>query len=295
MLQLQFIINGLITGVLYSLMAIGFSLVYNTTKVFHIAAAGIWGFATYMYYQFSIDELKLPVFVAIGIAIVISMALSLIIELVVYRPLYKKKASTGVMMIASIGVMTFIDSVTMIIFKSHDLTPKHVNGNGPPVWHSIDISAEQCWQLAIGLLALVIVLVFLKRTKWGTQFRAISADEHLYASLGYNIFRVRTLAFVLSGCCIALSSCLYICGSQSVRSYTESLNFFVLALAAMVIGGTHRFGGCLIGGLIVGLAQEISKGVWTDANWLDLVVFGLTIIILLFKTEGILGHKQRSV
>jgi len=291
--MLQFIINGLITGVLYSLMAIGFSLVYNTTKVFHIAAAGIWGFATYMYYLFSV-KIGLPVFAAIGIAIVISMGLSLIIELVVYRPFYKKKASTGVMMIASIGVMTVIDSLTMIVFESHDLTPTHVDGLGN-YWRLLDLSAEQCWQLAIGLPALVIVLVFLKRTGWGSQFRAISADEHLYASLGYNIFHVRTLAFVLSGCFIALSSCLYICGSQSVRSYTESLNFFVLALAAMVIGGTHRFGGCLIGGMVVGLAQEISKGVWSDANWLDLVIFGLTIIILLFKTEGILGHKQRSV
>lgn len=290
---IQYVINGLIAGILYSLLAIGFSLVYNTTKVFHIAAAGIWAFATYMYYLFSIT-LGLPVFAAIGIAVLICMALSLAIELSVYRPLYRKNASTGVMMIASIGVMTVIDSVTMIAFGSSDLTPKHVDGLGP-LWYSLDLSAEQCWQLAIGLPALIALLVFLRRTGWGNQFRAISADENLFASLGYNIFNVRTLAFLLSGCFIALSSCLYICGSQSVRSYTESLDFFVLALAAMVIGGTRRYGGCLIGGLVVGLAQEISKGVWADANWLDLVVFGLTIIVLLFKTEGILGHKQRSV
>ena len=290
---MQFIVNGLITGILYALMAIGFSLVYNTTKVFHIAAAGIWAFASYLYYLFSIT-LGLPVLAAIGIAVVICMALSLAIELSVYRPLYRKNASTGVMMIASIGVMTIIDSVTMIAFGSNDLTPKHVDGLGF-LWRFLDFSSDQCWQLAIGLPILIVLLVFLKRTGWGNQFRAISADEDLFASLGHNIFNIRTLAFVLSGCFIALSSCLYICGSQSVRSYTESLDFFVLALAAMVIGGTRRFGGCLIGGLIVGLAQEISKGVWVDANWLDLVIFGLTIIILLFKTEGILGHKQRSV
>ena len=291
--MLQFIINGLITGVLYSLMAIGFALVYNTTKVFHIAAAGIWAFATYFYYLFSI-KVGLPVFAAIGIAVVISMALSLVIELVVYRPLYRKKASTSVMMIASIGVLTVIDSVTMIVFGSHDLTPKHVDGLGF-LLNTIDFSAEMCWQLAIGLPAIAALLVFLKQTGWGNQLCAISADEKLFASLGYNVFNVRTLAFVLSGCFIALSSCLYVCGSQSVRSYTESLDFFVLALAAMVIGGTRRYSGCLIGGFIVGLAQELSKGIWKDANWLDLVVFGLTIIVLLYKTEGILGHKQRSV
>ena len=290
--MLQLIINGLITGGLFSLMAIGFSLVYNTTKVFHIAAAGVWAFASYVYYLFSIT-IGLPVFAAIGIAVVISMALSLAIELIVYRPLYRKNASTGVMMIASIGVMTVIDSVTMIAFGSNDLTPKHVDGLGF-LWHSLDFSADQCWQLAIGLPALIVLLVFLKRTGWGNQFRAISADEDLFASLGYNIFNVRTLAFVLSGCFVALSSCLYICGSQSVKSYTESLDFFVLALAAMVIGGTRRYGGCLIGGMIVGLAQEISNGIWKESNWLDIVVFGLTIIVLMFKTEGIMGHKQRN-
>ena len=294
--MLQLIINGLITGVLYALMAIGFSLVYNTTKVFHIAAAGIWSCASYIYYVFSI-ALDLPVFAAIGIAIVWSMTLSLAIELIVYLPFYRKNASIGTMMIVSIGALILIDSFdSFLTFAGYgrDFTPKHVDGLGF-LWRSLDLSAEQCWQLAIGLPALIALLVFLKRTRWGNQFRAISADEDLFASLGSDIVNVRILASVLSGCFIALSSCLYICGSQCVRSYTESLDFFVLALAAMVIGGTRRYGGCLIGGLIVGLAQEISKGVWANANWLDLVVFGLAIIVLLFKPEGILGHKQRSV
>lgn len=87
----QFIINGLITGILYSLLAIGFALVYNTTKIFHIAAAGIYVFAAYMFWFF-VAKAGLPIILASLVAIALTMLLSLLSELLVYRPLKSKKA-----------------------------------------------------------------------------------------------------------------------------------------------------------------------------------------------------------
>ena len=86
----QFIINGLITGILYSLLAIGFALVYNTTKIFHIAAAGIYVFAAYMFWLF-VAKAELSIIPASLVAIVLTMLLSLLSELLIYRPLKKRK------------------------------------------------------------------------------------------------------------------------------------------------------------------------------------------------------------
>ena len=94
----QFIINGLITGLLYSLLAIGFALVYNTTHIFHIAAAGIYVFAAYMFWWLS-GKLGLPIIFAAALAISLTMGLSLLSEVGVYRPLRKKHSSLNAVMI----------------------------------------------------------------------------------------------------------------------------------------------------------------------------------------------------
>ena len=111
----QFIINGLITGILYSLLAIGFALVYNTTRIFHIAAAGIYVFAAYMFWFF-VAQTGLPVIPAAVIAIILTMLLSLLSETIVYRPLKNRKASLNVAMIASIGLMTVIINTIAMFF-----------------------------------------------------------------------------------------------------------------------------------------------------------------------------------
>ena len=111
----QFLVNGLITGILYSLLAIGFALVYNTTKLFHIAAAAIYVFAAYMFYLFAVT-FGLPILVAVLIAIVLTMGLSLVTDVSVYRPLKKRKASNNVAMIASIGMMTVIVNLLAMFF-----------------------------------------------------------------------------------------------------------------------------------------------------------------------------------
>lgn len=111
----QFIINGLITGILYSLLSIGFALVYNTTRIFHIAAAGIYVFAAYMFWFF-VAQAGLPIIPAAVIAIILTMLLSLLSEATVYRPLKNRKASLNVAMIAPIGLMTVIINTIAMLF-----------------------------------------------------------------------------------------------------------------------------------------------------------------------------------
>ena len=203
---LQFITNGLITGILYSLLAIGFALVYNTTRIFHIAAAGLYVFAAYMFWFF-VAKAGLPITLASIIAIILTMLLSLLSELCVYRPLKNKKASLNVAMIASIGLMTVIINTIAMFFGNETKVIENAILQ-PLTIGNIIITTPQKYQALVGIVVLVVFLIVLQRTNWGLRLRALSADETLYETLGYDTKKTRLMVFLASGAFIAIASCL---------------------------------------------------------------------------------------
>lgn len=286
----QFIINGFITGVLYSLLAIGFALVYNTTKLFHIAAAAIYVFAAYMFYFFAVT-FGLPVFVGALIAMALTMGLSLLADVAVYRPLKNRKASNNVAMIASIGMMTVIVNLLAMFFgnetKVIDNTIHHSFSIG-----NIIITTPQMWQLVVGSIVIAVFSVFIGLTQWGIRFRALSADGVLYETLGYNTSRTRTLVFLMSGAFIAFASCLtvYDIGLDPHMG----MNVLINAMVAMIIGGMGRFSTCVLGGITLGILQALTVYQFSS-NWQNAVTFVLLLLLLFLRPQGIAGYKQRTV
>lgn len=286
----QFIINGFITGVLYSLLAIGFALVYNTTKLFHIAAAAIYVFAAYMFYLFVVS-FGLPVFVGALIAMALTMGLSLLTDISVYRPLKKRKASNNVAMIASIGMMTVIVNLLAMFFGNETKVIDNTIHRSFSIGNII-ITAPQMWQLVVGSIVIAIFMVFIGLTQWGIRFRALSADGVLYETLGYDTSRTRTLVFLMSGAFIAIASCLtvYDIGLDPHMG----MNVLINAMVAMIIGGVGRFSTCVLGGITLGILQALTVYQFSS-NWQNAVTFVLLLILLFIRPQGIAGYKQRSV
>lgn len=286
----QFVINGLITGVLYSLLAIGFALVYNTTRIFHIAAAGIYVFAAYMFWLFAMT-LHLPLLLAAIIALLLTMGLSLTTEVSVYRPLKNRKASLNVTMIASIGLMTVIVNLIAMFFGNET---KVVDNRiqQPLVFGDIIVTMPQMWQLVVGSVLLLVFILALRWTNWGVRLRALSADDTLYETLGYSTRSSRTAVFLLSGAFIAVASCLtvYDVGMDPNMGMTVLIN----AMVAMIIGGVGRFGTCIIGGLTLGMLQSLTVYQFSS-NWQNAVTFLVLLILLFLRPQGIAGYKQRTV
>ena len=287
---LQFIINGLITGVLYSLLAIGFALVYNTTRIFHIAAAGIYVFAAYMFWLF-VALLGLPLLSSAIVAIILTMGLSILTEVAVYRPLKKKKASLNIAMIASIGVMTVIVNLIAMFFGNETKVVSNVIQQ-PLVLGELIITVPQLWQLLAGSLLISVFLVVLYWTNWGVKLRAISTDETLFEVLGYNTRSMRTVVFLMSGLFFGTASCLtvYDVGMDPNMGMTVLIN----AIVAMIIGGVGRLGTCIIGGLTLGILQSLVVYQFSS-NWQNAVTFLLLLILLFLRPQGIAGYKQRTV
>lgn len=286
----QFVINGLITGVLYSLLAIGFALVYNTTKIFHVAAAAIYVAAAYTFWFFS-NRLGLPLWTGGLIAVVVTMAVSLLTECTVYRPLKKKNSSLNVVMIASIGIVTVLVNLIAMVFSNET---KVISNEIMKVYNlgDIIITTPQMVQLIVGMVVIVAFMVFISRTDWGIRLRAISCDEELYGTMGYDPMKTRNFVFLLSGVFIALASCLTV--FDVGLDPHMGMNVLINAMVAMIIGGVGRFGTCVAGGLILGILQSLVVFQFAS-NWQNAITFLVLLIFLFLRPQGIAGYKQRAV
>ena len=286
----QFIINGLITGILYSLLAIGFALVYNTTRIFHIAAAGIYVFAAYMFWFF-VAKAGLPIIPASFVAIALTMFLSLLSELLVYRPLKNKKASLNVAMIASIGAMTVIINTIAMCFGNETKVIENAILQ-PLTLGDIIITTPQKYQAVIGIVSIIVFMAILKWTNWGLRLKALSADETLFETLGYDTKVTRVMVFLSSGAFIALASCLtvYDVGLDP----NMGMSVLISAIVAMIIGGVGKFSTCILGGLTLGVLQSLTVYQFAS-NWQNAVTFLVLLILLFLRPQGIAGYKQRTV
>lgn len=284
---LQFVINGLITGLLYSLLAIGFALVYNTTHIIHIAAAGIYVFAAYMFWWFAQSMGIIPAGV---LALLVTGVLSLCIDWAVYRPLQRKKSSLNSILVASIGIMTILVNLLAIFFGNES---KLFSADTQTLeLGSIYLTPAQIFQFACGVVVLAFFLFFIKKTPIGLRLLALNSDQELFVAVGFNEGRTRNFVFILSGIFIGLSSVLnvYDVGMDP----NMGMNILINAMVAMIIGGIGRLDMCIAGGVLLGLLQSLVVYQFSS-TWQTAITFLVLLILLFFRPQGILGFKQRTV
>lgn len=284
---LQFIINGFITGILYSVCAIGFALVYNTTRIFHITAAALYVIAAYsLYYAYNRMNMELPL--AVFFAMAVTALFSLASERIVYRPLYNKKSSLNVAMISSIGLMTILVNSVALFFGNET----KVIDNSIQRTYNFIITTPQMYQLVGGMVVVIVFMLFIRYSRWGIQFRALSSDDTLFETLGYRIKQTRNIVFLLSGVFIALAACLtvYDVGLDPHMG----MNVLINAIVAMIIGGTGRFNACVLGGLLLGVLQSLVVYLFAS-NWQNAITYLLLLSFLFLHPQGIAGYKQRTV
>lgn len=287
---IQFLINGLITGILYSLLAIGFALVYNTTRIFHIAAAALYVSAAYAFYFFT-NTLSFSSGLALFAAFLLTMLLSLIMERTVYLPLKNKNASLNVTMIASIGMMTILVNLIALFFGNET---KVIDNSIQRTYTfgQVIVTTPQMFQAIFGTVSIIAFILFIHLTRWGTQFRALSDDDVLFSTLGYRLKQTRTFIFLLSGLFIAIASCLtvYDVGLDPHMG----MNVLINAMVALIIGGVGRFSTCILGGLSLGILQSLVVYQFAS-NWQNAITFIILLLFLFLRPQGIAGYKQRTV
>lgn len=287
---LQLLANGLVTGSVIAIAAVGVSLVYGILRLVHFAYGDVMAFGAYMGFLFDVT-LGLPIVAAVVLAMVATAALSVVLELVLWRPLRARRAGFMSLFLAAIGLALVLRQSLFLAAgpqpRAYDVNPYRVYVIG-----SVRLSGAQGIAIVTAAVAIVLVALLLARTTLGKTMRAMADDRTLAAIAGVDTRRVVMVTWVIVGGLAALAGIL----AGLVQSAFDPNFGFQLLLpifAAVVLGGIGSAYGALVGGLVLGLAMEVSTwdGFAGGVNpvYKPVVAFGALIVVLLLRPQGIFG------
>ena len=281
------LINGLRTGSIYALIAIGYTMVYGIAKMINFAHGDIIMVGAYALY-FSISVLGLPVPVALLLTVIVCSVLGVLIEKIAYKPL--RKAQPLAVLITAIGMSFFLQSSSLLIFGSTPIPFQSVIPNenikvGPVVISSITLVT-----LVVTAVAMILLTLFINKTKLGSAMRAVSEDKGAAELMGINVNSTISMAFAIGSALAAVAGILYISQYQSMKPTLGALPG-IKAFVAAVLGGIGSIPGAMLGGILLGLIESVSKA-YISTELADAIVFGVLIVVLLFRPSGLLGKKK---
>jgi len=286
----QFLVNGIIAGSIYALVALGFTIIYRTVKFFHFAHGVVYAAGAYLAYTLAISLNITPV-ISFFLAAILAGLLGIIIDRLVYKPLRKRKAPNLVFLIASFGIFIFIQNLLQLIYGAQILTLR--TGPVKEGHHFLGavITDTQILILAVSILLSAGLWLFVKKTKLGKAMRAVADDPLAASVVGINPERIILAAFAI-GSALAGAAGILISLETNIEP-TMGMNAILKGIIASIIGGIGSIPGAMFGGLFLGIAENL--GIWKiSAGWKDCIAFVILIIFLLFRPGGIMGVKSEG-
>lgn len=293
---LQLLANGLVTGSIIAIAAIGLSLVYGILKIVNFAHGDFLTFGAFMAFAANITWGLNMVF-AVLFAMAATAALGVVLEFVLWRPIRRRGAGLISLFIVAIGLALVLRHVIFLIWGSrprrYDVDVFQVYELGP-----IRLSLSQIVVIAVAFTAIAAVGLMLAKTRLGKSMRALSDNRDLAAATGIDIDKVTTYTWVLGAGLAGLGGVLQ---GLVQNAFNPNMGFTLLLFifAAVVLGGVGSAYGALAGGIVVGLMMEVSTWNVLPAGGVNpvykpVVAFSILILVLLFRPQGVLG-KARTV
>ena len=296
----QELVNGLTTGALYSLVALGFSMVYGVLKLLNFAHGDLYMVGAYIGFfviQWFGGPQHLTIAVPLLLVIMFVLAAGLVgglgvaIERFAYRPL--RDAPRIAPLITAIGVSFFLESSALLLFGAQYRvynTAEFISLSSGIQIGSVTIDSVQILVLVLGVVLMAGLQLLVNRTRLGRQMRAVAADREAAEMLGINVNFVITATFFLGS---ALAGVAGIMGGLLFNQVTSTIGFIVglKAFTAAVVGGIGSIPGAMLGGLLIGVAESFVTG-YISSTYSNLIVFGILIVVMLLRPSGLLGRAQ---
>jgi len=288
-LFLQNVINGLNSGSIYALIAIGYTMVYGIIGLINFAHGEIMMFGAYFAF-IAVTTLGWPVWLVIVFSMVVTAIMGMTIEFIAYRPL--RTAPRLSALITAIGVSIFLQNLAQRIFGANPsvmpkIFPDKIFNFGQIEVHSITL-------ITIGLSVFFMALLdlYINKTKQGRAMRAVSENQNASILMGINANRIVSLTFAIGSALGALGGILYATAYVNI-SATMGTMPGLKAFVAAVLGGIGSVPGAMLGGFIIGMVEVLTKA-YISSTWADAIVFSILIVVLLFKPTGILGKNIKE-
>lgn len=305
MLLLQQIVNGLMLGGVYVMVAVAFTLTigmlnflnFTIPALFMLAAMFFWatlsgGFGSGFDAAFnSLVPAGMQWLVAALLALAVAMLASLLIERFTYRHLktrYGDATEHAIPLVSSLGFLIVFEHLVIMVWGTDPLTVTSPFGNATWRVGGILIGIPQLLSLVLSIIIVSALHLLLTRSKLGRGLRSIAENPDTALLLGVDVQRIVPVIFLLTGTLCAIAGILFALNYRTVGPYIGD-QVATVAIAGMVIGGLGSIWGAIIGGLLVGLLEALST-YWFGADIVKVPIWGLLLIILVIRPTGLFGH-----
>lgn len=287
-LFMQLLVNGLIAGSIYALVASGFSLIYSTNRFMHFAhgvAVVVAGY--FLYSLFSL--LRLNFWISVLLTLAFSGLIGFGMYSLIYLPLQRRKASGVILLIASIGLLILFENIILGIFGADVKTIGFLE-----IREGINILGARITGLQIVIIVISILLLFslyffMQKTKIGRDMRAVADNKDLAAVVGINEIKVADYSFIIGSIIAGIAGILI--GMEQNLTPGMGTNFIVKGFSGAVVGGIFSVPASILGSYIIGFAENF--GIWfLPSGYKDAIAFVLLFIFLLFKPSGLFGLRR---
>jgi len=286
----QLLINGLIAGAIYALVASGFALIYSTCKFVHFAHGSTVAVSSYILYSL-FSQLGINFWLAIILTVILAGAFGWLINKIVYQPLRKRKASNVILLIASVGLLILIESLLLLIFGADVKTIGFIKiAKGMEILGAI-ITPLHVVIIFTSLILLAALFFFMKRTRLGKAMRAVADNKEVAEIVGISAKKIYSWSFVI-GSAIAGAAGVLVGLEQNLEPMMGT-NLMIKGFAGAIIGGIGSVPGAVLGSFLLGLVENFGIW-WLPSGYKDAIAFVILFIFLIFRPQGLLGIKKES-
>jgi branched-chain amino acid transport system permease protein len=284
----QLFVDGVINGSHYALLGLGFGLIFGPTRITHFAFGPLYALAAYACWTAAVPlNLPLPLAAAVGVA---AGALSGVVTYrVLYRPFERRQSASLVVLIASLGLFIVLENAIGVVFGSDTKVVARFNAD-VILWGDVVFTSVQAWQVAALVAIGALLALFLRYSDYGKAIVAMTDNPEMARIVGIDTVRLTTLVFAL-GSAIAAVPAVLILLKEGATPYMGFSAVF-MGFVAVIVGGIGSLRGAVIGGLALGLVENL--GAWQiPTEWQSTIAFVVLFLVLLLKPRGLFGRGAR--
>jgi len=287
----QQVINALKIGSVYALVALGYTMVYGIIRLTNFAHGDfiMMGGYTMLFTMPLMLKVGLPVWCAVFIAIGVCSCVGVTVEQIAYKPVRRSGSSVSAL-ITAISVSLFIENMALLVVGgSPRSVPRIFKMPNPKFFGQVSVNGNSLLTIVIGLAVMIALTLFVKSTRAGRAMRAVSEDGQASILMGINLHRIITLTFAMGSGLAAVASMMYCTAYPQVQPFMGAM-LGLKAYVAAVLGGIGIIPGAMLGGMVIGFVETMTKA-YISSSYADAVVFAILIVVLLVKPAGILGKN----
>ncbi len=286
---LGYLISGISLGSVYALIALGYTMVYGIAKMLNFAHGDVIMVGGYMVY-FTFCARGWNPLLAVVFAMAVCTVLGITIERVAYRPL--RSAPSLAVLITAIGVSFLLQNSAMLLWKSDPKSFTSIISLDPIsiADGKLSIPAETVVTIAVSVIIMIVLLWFVNKTKTGHAMKAVSEDRGAAQLMGINVNGIISLTFAIGSALAAIAGALLLSSYPTLIPTTGAMPG-IKAFVAAVFGGIGSIPGAFLGGVLLGVIENLSKA-YISTQLSDAIVFLMLIVVLLVKPTGLLGKKK---